>query len=159
MLNYNARSMRRALLLLPILFASCATSNSKAPAAKIPQPSLGIEQEVGPRELGYPNGPIEVKYNFAIQNNAAFPITLRRIDLRSGGIGGGAYTLQPYQYNFNQEIPPNSVATVTVWAKARGWGHNMRETEPVTVRGVVHFDSPQGGTQKVFVAELSQYGD
>jgi len=152
--------MRRGLLLLSIVFAACASSKSAAKAqAKIPEPSIGLEQLVGPRELGYPYGQIEVKFNFAVQNNAKIPITLTRVDLQPTGVAGGAYTLRRDFYNFKQEIPPNSVGFVTFWAKAMGWGRGQRENEPVTVRGVAYFDTPEGNTQTVFIKELSQYGD
>ena len=161
MLPYNASSMRRGLLLLSILFAACATSKSSTsqPQAKIPEPAIGLEQVVGPRELGYPYGQIEIKYNFAVQNNAKFPITLTRVDLQPTGVAGGPYTLRRDFYNFHQEIPPGSVGVVTFWAKAQGWGRGLRENEPVTVRGVAYFDTPEGKTQTVFINTLSQYGD
>jgi len=153
--------MKRALLLLVLigLFASCATTKSNAPKAEIASPGIGIEQVVGPRDLGYPYGQIEVKYNFAVQNNAAIPITLIRVDIQSENPGGGAYSLRRNFYNFHQEIPPNSIGVVTFWARAMGWGRGARETEPVTVRGVAYFESPSGTLQKIFIRELSQYGD
>jgi hypothetical protein len=148
-------------LLLPLFaLAACATSGqqdqSKA-KAKIPEPGIGLEQVVGPAELGYPYGPMEIKYNFAVQNNASIPLTLVRIDLHTDDPPGGAYSLRRNFYNFKQEIPPNSVGVVTFWAKAVGWGRSMRDTEPVTVRGVAYFETPAGNTQKVFIRELSQY--
>jgi hypothetical protein len=151
--------MRRGLLLLSILFAACASSKSAQPQAKIPEPAIALEQVVGPRELGYPYGQIEIKFNFAVQNNAPIPITLTRVDLQPTGVAGGAYTLRRDFYNFKQEIPPNSVGIVTFWAKAMGWGQGQRQNEPVTVRGVAYFDTAKGQTQTVFIKELSQYGD
>ncbi|HUJ14911.1 MAG TPA: hypothetical protein VL284_14085 [Thermoanaerobaculia bacterium] len=150
--------MRRSLVLLAVLLASCATSKSSQPKAKIPEPGIGIEQVVGPADLGYPSGPIDVKYNLAVQNNAAVPITLTRVDLRSelGVAGSGAYTLRRDFYNFHQQIPPNSVGVVTFWAHAYAYGRNNRDTEPVTVRGVAYFDTPVGATQKVFIRDLEQ---
>jgi len=147
------------MLTLSILFAACATTKSTKPQAKIPEPAIALEQVVGPRELGYPYGQIEIKFNFAVQNNAPIAITLTRVDLQPTGVAGGAYTLRRDFYNFKQEIPPNSVGIVTFWAKAMGWGRGQRENEPVTVRGVAYFDTPQGTTQSVFIRELSQYGD
>ena len=147
------------LMAAALISTACATSKPGQPPVKIPDPGIGIEQVVGPRELGYPYGPIEVKYNFAVQNNASIPMTLTSIDIQSEGVAGGAYTLRRYSYPFHQEIPPNSVGVVTFWAKAMGWGQSMRETEPVTVRGVAHFRTPAGSTQKVFVRDLSQYAD
>jgi len=149
-------------MLIPaaILLASCASSKSTSSSSpKIADPGIGIEQVVGPADLGYPYGPIDVKYNLAVQNNAAIPITLTRVDLRSdaGASGSGSYTLRRDFYNFKQEIPPNSIGVVTFWAHAYAFGHNLRETEPVTVRGVAYFSTPNGPTQKVFIRELSQF--
>jgi hypothetical protein len=181
MLIYNARSMNRTkaegrrqkaqgrrdfclllsafcLLLSAFCLVGCASSKSGS-GAKIAEPGIGIEQVVGPADLGYPYGPIEVKYNFAVQNNAQVPITLTRVDIRSdvGAAGSGAYQLRRDFYNFHQEIPPNSVGVVTFWAKAYAFGRNNRDTEPVTIRGVAYFDTPTGPTQKVFIRELSQF--
>jgi len=152
--------MRRLLLLSAIVLASCASSKSTSSSIpKMPEPGIGIEQVVGPADLGYPYGPIDVKYNLAVQNNAAVAITLTRVDLRSdqGATGSGAYTLRRDFYNFKQEIPPNSIGVVTFWAHAYSFGHNMRDTEPVTVRGVAYFSTPTGPTQKVFIRELQQF--
>jgi hypothetical protein len=142
---------------LPILcaavLASCASSNT----TKIPEPAIGIEQEVGPGELGYPYGPMEVKYNMAVQNNAAETITLIRVDLQTINPAGGAYSLRRDFHNFKQAIPPNSIGVVSFWARAFGWGRGARETEPVSVRGIAYFESPSGTFQKIFMRELSQY--
>jgi hypothetical protein len=145
-----------ALALLGVAaFASCATS--KQPAARIPEPGIDLEQVVGPAELGNPYGPIEVKYNLAVQNNAPVPITLIRVDIQTINPAGGAYSLRRDFHNFHQTIPPNSIGVVTFWAKAFGWGRGPRETEPVSVRGIAYFESPSGTSQKVFIRELSQY--
>ena len=147
------------LVFTAILLASCGSSKSGS-GLKIADPGIGIEQVVGPADLGYPYGPIEIKYNLAVQNNAGVPITLKRVDLRSdpGASGSGAYTLRRDFYNFHQEIPPNSVGVVTFWVKAYAFGRNARDMEPVTVRGTAYFDTPNGPTQKVFIRELSQFG-
>lgn len=141
------------MMLTAVALASCAST--KQPA--IPEPGIGIEQEVGPAQLGYPYGPMEVKYNFAVQNNAPQPITLIRIDIQTINPAGGAYSLRRDFYNFRQQIPPNSVGVFPFWAKAFGWGRGIRENEPVSVRGVAYFESASGPFQKVFIRELSQY--
>src|SRR5438067_10399174 len=101
--------MKRFALLLSIAMVCASCTSSKTAAPKIPEPALGLEQVVGPAEVGYPYGPIEVKYNFAVQNNAAVPITLIRVDVQSINPAGGAYSLRRNFYNFHQIVPPNSV--------------------------------------------------
>ena len=146
------------LFVATVVFASCASSNQAA-KAKVPEPGIGIEQTVGPAQLGYPYGRIEVKYDFGIQNNAAETITLIRIDIQSINPSGGAYSLAHNFYNFKQAIPPNSIGVVSFWAKAFSWGRGLRENEPVSVRGVAYFESASGAFQKVFIRELSQYSE
>jgi hypothetical protein len=147
-----------AALLAVALFASCASSSGKA-KPHIPLPDVALDQVVGPVQLNYVNGPIEVKYDLAVKNNAAEPITLIRVDVASLNPNGGAYTLRHDFYNFRETIPPKSERVVTFWAKAFSWGRGPREAEPVTVRGVAYFESPSGTLQKIFIQELSQYRD
>lgn len=143
-----------ALVLLPaLLLAGCGSST----ASKIPEPAIGIEQVVGPAELNYPYGPFDVKYNLGVQNNAPFPITLIRISMSTSGPAGGAYSLRREFYNFKEEIPPRSTRVVSFWAHAYGFGRNMRDTEPVTLRAIVYFNSSEGMFQKVYFRELSQF--
>ena len=151
--------MKRALLALLILSISASCATSKQPKAHVPDPGIGIEQVVGPAEVGYPYGPIEVKYNFAVQNNASEPITLIRIDIQSVNPSGGAYSLRREFHNVRQTIPPNSIGIVSFWTRAMSWGRGPRETEPVTVRGVAYFEAPSGVFQKLFIREISQYGN
>jgi len=140
-------------LFLPLVVAACASSANP----KIPEPGVGIEQVVGPADLNYPYGPIEVKYNLGIQNNAPFPITLIRIDVATTNPAGGAYALRRDFYNFKETIPANSTRVIPFWAKAFSFGRGMRNTEPVTLRAIVYFNTPQGAYQKVFIRELSQF--
>ncbi len=148
--------MRRLplLLLAGITFASCASSKNKT---NIAEPGIGLEQIVGPAQLGYPYGQIEIEYELTVQNNASQPITLIRVTVQSLSSAGGAYTLRRDFYNVRQTIPPKSVGVVTFWAKAIAWGRGIRETEPVTVRGIAYFESSNGIFQKIFIRELSQY--
>src|SRR3982074_833949 len=130
------------MLVVAAVLASCASSNQAGSKKKIPEPGSGIEQTVGPAQIGYPYGPIEVKYDLGVQNNAAETITLIRIDIQSINPGGGAYSLRHSFYNFRQPIPPNAIGVVSFWAKAFSWGRGIREAEPVSVRGVAYFESP-----------------
>lgn len=143
------------MLLATAVIAGCASS--KTPQAKFPEPSVGLEQVVGPAELNYPYGPIQVKYNLGVQNNASFPITVLRIDVQSLNPPGGAYQLRHDFYYFKETIPANSSKVIPFWANAYAWGRTMRDTEPVTFRGIVFFDTPSGKYQKIFMAELNQF--
>ena len=148
--------MRNALVVLmaAVVLAGCASSNKP----KLPEPLVGIEQVVGPAELNYPYGPFDVKYNLAIQNTAPFPITLIRVTVDTTGVAGGAYTLRRgFFYTFKETIAPRETRIIPFWAHAYGFGHNLRDTEPITLRGIAYFESPQGAMQRVFFHEISQF--
>lgn len=142
-----------------LLAAACASS--KAPNGKPAKPDVAIDvtQIVGPAQLNYPYGPIEVQYEFLIQNPSAQPITLTRIEVATMNMAGGPYTLRRDFYNVNRTIPPNGADTVKLWAKAFGYGRGLRENEPITLRTIAHFQSPSGAFQKILIRELSQYPD
>lgn len=141
------------LLLLAIACASSKSSGNKTPK---PDPPIDIEQLVGPSDLGYPYGPIEVQYQVVVQNPTSQPITLIRVDVSTLS-GGGGYSLRRDSYNVRKTIAPNATDGVTFWAKAFSFGRNLRDTEPITIRVIAYFESPAGNFQKIFVRELPQY--
>ncbi len=148
-----------SLLATVLLTAACSSSAPahQGPRATLIEPDLGVRQLVGPAELGFPQGPMEVKYQFIIRNNSGEPLTLRRVQVSTTNPAGGAYSLRPRDYYMNETIAPNTTGTVDVWARAYGWGRGMRESEPVTLKGIAYFDTPVGYLNKVFIQELGQY--
>ncbi|HEY6137449.1 MAG TPA: hypothetical protein VI670_06755 [Thermoanaerobaculia bacterium] len=148
-------SMKRfAVFAAVLLTAACASSG---PQANIAAPDLEIEQTFGPGDLGYPDGPLDVKYQLRIVNNATIPITLKRVNLHTVNPPGGAYTLTPpLVHPFEVQIPPKSEKTVEMWAHAQGYGVSARDREPVTVKGTAYFDTAQGIYNQVLNQELQQ---
>ena len=118
---------------------------------------MAIHQLVGPAELNYPQGPIEVQYEFEIENNATVPLTLRRVRVSTVNPIGGAYRLVPRDYYMNKTIAPNTTEAVQVWARGYGFGRGPRDTEPVTLKGVAYFDTPAGYYNLPFQREMGQY--
>ena len=142
-----------------LLLAACASSKAQDGKPARPDVAIGVEQVVGPAQLNYPYGPMEVQYEFLIQNPSSQPITLMRIEVATTNMAGGPYTLRRDFYNVNKTIPGNGADTVKLWAKAFGYGRGLRQNEPITLRAVVSFQSPSGNFQKIFIRELSQYPD
>jgi hypothetical protein len=140
--------MRIAFLLL---FAACATG-----IPNIPTPEVDVAQEVGPAELSYPTGMVEFKYAFRIANQWSQPMTLIRVDVRTVNPAGGAYALEPRTYNFHETIPAGATKIVELWAHANAYGRGPRDAEPVSLRLVMHFDTPAGGYQTVVMREMPQ---
>src|SRR6266498_3490910 len=124
--------MKRFAVAAAILLAAACASTPKGPKANIPAPDIDVEQTFGPGEAGYPDGPLEVKYEIRIVNKATMPITLKRLNLHTVNPPGGAYTLNPpFEHSFNITIPPASEQVVTLWAHATGYGVSIRDREPV----------------------------
>lgn len=153
------RLMKRlAILPLLVIAAACGSSKvSSGPRANLIEPLLEVRQVVGPPELGYPSGQIEVKFDVRIQNRSGEPITLKKLELSSSNPEGGAYTVIRRYYYFNKTIAPDAIESVTVWARAYGWGRGMREAEPVTLHGVAYYETAVGYLNQPFIREIGQY--
>jgi hypothetical protein len=153
--------MRILLAAAALAAVACSSSGPAAPRQKvsIPQPDFEIRQLVGPAELNYEEGAIEVKFRLDIGNRADIPMTLSRLEIVTVNPSGGAYTLDSTHraYYFNKTVNPHERAAVDFWAKAYGYGRGSRENEPVTVRGTLYFKTPNGYYDQVFVKEINQY--
>ena len=146
----------RALILLGLFAAACA-SGGNAPKSKITDPDVEIEQEVGPAELNWPYGPIDLKYALQVTNKWDQPITVNRINVSTMNPAGAGYALRRDYYNLQATtIQPGETRTVEFWAHGFSYGHSARETEPITFRGIVYFTTPAGPSQKVLIRELPQ---
>jgi hypothetical protein len=147
----------KQIAVLALFLAAACSSFSDGAHAKLIEPNIEVRQLVGPAQLAYPEGPIEVQYQFIVQNNSSEPLTLRRVKLSTSNPMGGAYSIRPRDYSMNQTIAPNTVGTINVWVRAYGWGRGMREAEPVTLKGTAYFDTPVGYLTKFFIKEIGQY--
>jgi len=152
---------RLALLALSLVVISCSSSgNNKitsGPRANLIQPEIEFRQQIGPPELGFPVGRMEVKFEVRILNKSGEPLTLKKLELFSTNPEGGAYTVYRRSYYFNTTIEPDKIGSVTVWAKAYGWGRGMRESEPVTLHGAAYYDTPVGYLNQPFIKEIGQF--
>ena len=153
--------MRTLLAAAAVAFVACSSSAPATPKqkAQIPAPDFEIRQIVGPHELNYIEGEMELKYRLDIGNRADIPITLSRVEIVTVNPEGGAYTLDPRHraYYFRKTIEPHRSASVEFWARAYGYGRSSRENEPVTIRGTLYFETPNGYYNEVFVKEIGQY--
>lgn len=141
--------------------AACSSSAPGTPKQKIriPAPDFAIRQIVGPQELNYEEGNIEIKFRLDIGNHADVPIKLSRLEIITVNPEGGAYSLDASHraYYFHATIEPHKAGSVEFWAKAISYGRSPRENEPVTVRGTLYFETPNGYYDQVFVKEIGQY--
>ena len=141
-----------------LIAAACATGNQLSQtAAHIPKPEITI---IGRTDLTniptVPSG-VEVHYEFRIVNQAAVPITLRRIDLDS--LGGGGITIESKNRQFNTVIQPGTAQSVDFMTTAYIPNpSNYSSRSPVQLRATALFDSPEGSLQKVVQQQVRPEG-
>ncbi|MBV9492899.1 MAG: hypothetical protein JOZ54_01535 [Acidobacteria bacterium] len=155
--------MKRALLLLAAvslaavsLVASCSSSKQNA---TLIHPELVLEQLVGPSELGYPSGRIDIQFALHVGNRSGEPITVQRVEISTSS--SGAYVLRRESFVLDKRIAPGTADSVTFWGHgyARGRGPNtLGSQEPVTVRCIVYFNTPAGAFTEVVNRDLMQGG-
>lgn len=151
------------VVLACILTFGCASSNTPAAgdakALKIAPPDILFIQLVGPADLNFPSGSIQVQYGIRVGNNAAEEITLRSIELSSVGTTG-PYVLRRDTFFFGKKIEANAEGDVTWWATAiaRGNPFALDAQAPVSVRATLLFDSARGAFRKVVFRDFSQSG-
>lgn len=146
---------RLTLLACVAVLAACASG----PKAKIIQPDVEMYQLVGPADLNYPSGAIEVQFALRISNRSSEAIKLRQVEMTPVGMGG-PYVITRRTYHFNQEIAPNEFKDVSFWARANAEGDAfaLDANAPVGVRAVATFESPSGGFRKILMKNFSQHG-
>jgi hypothetical protein len=146
---------RLALLACAVLAAAC----SSGPKVNIIQPELQMYQLVGPADLNYPSGAIEVQFGLRIANKSGETIKLRKIDLTPVGLGG-PYTVRRRGYFFNEEVPPGGSKEVSFWVRADAEGDaNANDANaPVSLRAVALFESPAGSFRSILMKTFNQRG-
>jgi hypothetical protein len=147
---------RLTLIACLAVLAACASGGSNT---KIIQPDVEMYQLVGPADLNYPGGAIEVQFALRIANRSGEAIKLRQVEMTPVG-AGGPYVITRRTYYFNQEIAPNQFKDVSFWARASAEGDAfaMDANAPVNVRAVATFESPSGGFRKILMKTFSQQG-
>lgn len=86
---------------------SSGSSGADVPAADpagTVRPETSLVQLIGPEELNWEGGDIELKYALRINNLAAEPITLRQIQIKTIGGDDGPYSIAQRSYFFREAV-------------------------------------------------------
>ena len=154
------------------LFAGCGSSGTQAPTATataaqlsttgakppaILQPRVDLVQLVGPQELNFEYGEIEMKYALRVTNPGAVAITLRQIQIMTVG-EHGSYIVPQSSYFFRESVASGTERSIVFHAKALSEGNRYRidAEAPVSVRVISYFEAPTGNFRKSFIKNLSQ---
>jgi hypothetical protein len=148
--------MRRSALFLLFLAVACSTSSNQPETPARPQ--MILEQVIGPHEAGHFAGPMHMEFALHVANPTDRPLTIRRVDIASAGVGG-AYRLRRETFNFKQVIEPGATATVVFkpYALVLGGPDSSSANEPVAVRLIVGFENEAGPFQQISMQRLGQF--
>jgi hypothetical protein len=125
----------RHLTPLLLLALACGSGGGSARPSDIPAPDIRVAQ-VGTVFFGS-SATAPVTLEVGIANRGARPITLRRIEVASPGMG--TYALQPTRREFNERIEGGSGKTFTVFGTAVT---SVRSpTEPLSIRLTAIFEA------------------
>ena len=121
------------LLLLTTL--GCSQVKNTTRPSTIPQPELNARLAHSIFFGSSSTAPATV--DVFVANRASVPITVRRIEVDSPGMG--EYTLLRVTRQFHEVIKPGESKTLTVFATAQTTVR--RPTEPLTIRAVIEFEA------------------
>lgn len=126
---------RVSLLFLVGLLASACGSASATRPANIAQPS--IEAQLAGTVFFGSGTTAPANIDVAVTNTAGVPITLRRVEVDSPGMG--SYGLIRTSREVRESIAPGETKLVTVFATAVTTVRNP--TEPLTIRVIADFEN------------------
>jgi hypothetical protein len=81
------------------------------------------------------------------------PLRLRQIKFST--IGTGAYYVDQLPQFFNLEIPPRQTDKKPFSLRVYAQGGSIGSREPVNLRAIALFESPQGNFQKIYFHRLN----
>lgn len=143
-------------------FIACGSSGSGSAvptAEKIGtvEPETELIQLIGPEQLNWEAGQIEMKYALRITNKASEPITLRQIQIQTVGLEG-PYTIPQSSYFFREPVTAGVTRPVEFFAKAYSVGDRYRidAQAPVSIRIIAYFEAPKGNFRQAFITNLGQ---
>ena len=113
------------------------------------EPETSLVQLVGPEQLNWESGMIEMKYALRINNLAAEPITLRQIQIQ---------TVPQSSYFFREPVTAGTERSVEFFAKALSAGDRYRidAQSPVSIRIIAYFEAPKGNFRQTFITNVGQ---
>jgi hypothetical protein len=120
-------------------------------------PETELVQLVGPEQLNWESGTIEMKYALKVTNRAAEPITLRQIQIQTVGLEG-PYNIPQSSYFFREPVTPGATRPIEFFAKAYSEGdrYKVDAQAPVSIRIIAYFEAPKGNFRQAFITNLGQ---
>jgi hypothetical protein len=158
-------SHRAAVSLIPLLavasFLPAGCSSSGTGLANMPEPDLLIAQASSVADTArHEMGGLAVQLLVQITNNATQPITLKRVETQSIGLGAYSVSERSAEANshpFDLLIPPSGTRTVSLWMSARANDTVNGLNGPVTLRMIANFDSAAGAFRSIVIRQVHDF--
>jgi hypothetical protein len=133
-----------------VLLMGCATTTT----SDLTKAVLRIEQLPDAGFAVEDRGAVSIAYQMTVENRSADAITLRKVEMRTGG--RSPYTLRKEPATMNEIIEPGKTGQVifTMWSYSQQQRSTVREM--VFVNGVAYFDSSQGSFEVPFVQSFRE---
>jgi hypothetical protein len=135
-----------------VLLMGCATTT--ATTADRTKAVRRIEQLPDAGFAVEERGAVSIAYQMTVENRSSGVITLRKVEMGTGG--RSPYTLRKEPATMNEIIEPRKTAQVifTMWSVSRKQRSTVREM--VFVNGVAYFDSEQGSFEVPFAQSFRE---
>ena len=140
------RRTARLMTMAAVVLAMTAVAGA-GEKARVISPSIEVHQVGGLPLVYLYEGPVAVEYEFRVYNPSLEPITLTRIDLRSIS-PVTSYVLRSNSRPYEVTIAPDGVEIVSFVALAYARSDLVGAMTPVNLKGVMYFDSADGGFAK-----------
>jgi hypothetical protein len=133
------------VVVLALVLAACGSSQTSRPA-NIPQPDIdaSLLHEIYFASQSSAPASIEVR----VTNRAAVPITVRRVEIDSPGMG--QYTILRTQRLVHEVIESGQTKAIGITATAVTT--TSRPSEPLTLRAIVEFESGTAHWREILMA-------
>ena len=139
------------MVAVPMVFLmECATTTKPDVSKAV----LRIEQLPDAGFAVEERGAVSIAYQMTVENRSTGVITLRKVEMGTGG--RSPYTLRKEPATMNEIIEPGKTAQVifTMWSVSRKQRSTVREM--VFVNGVAYFDSEQGSFEVPFAQSFRE---
>ena len=145
---------RAALAALLILVAAgCSSSSAGGGKAEI----LIAQTNSLPAAARFTDGALSIHYAVRVENRAAEPITLKRVNVQS--VSEGAYYVAPQSKPYDATIAPGQRQEVELWVTASPGRSVVGNNGPVSLRVTCEFESSSGKFQQVVMRRVNERAD
>lgn len=149
-------SSRAALAALLILVAAGCSSSSSSTGGDKAEILIAQTNNL-PAAARFTDGALSIHYAVRVENRAAEPITLKRVNVQS--VSEGAYHVAPQSKPYDAAIAPGQRQEVELWVSATPGRSVVGNNGPVSLRVTCEFESASGKFQQVVMRRVNERAD